>query len=328
MGLVAAIESRLAGLDVVVVEPRDGDIDKACGEGLMPGAVPVLGRLGVAPHGMALRGVRYTDGRQTAEHRFTGSVGLGVRRTVLHAALAERAEELGVRFVRERIHDVVQDADSVSAGGVRARWLIGADGLHSTVARAVGAARPAPERRRRFGLRRHYRMAPWTDLIEVHWSGAGELYVTPVDDQLIGLAALVRKGSTLDDVLAATPELLARVGAAEPAGGVLGAGPFRQRTSRRVTGRVLLVGDASGYVDAITGEGLRLGFAQARAAVARIAEGRPDAYEADWRRETRDFRRLTSALVGAAMSPLRPAIVPAAVHLPRVFGAAVERLAR
>ena len=62
VGLSAAIEARLAGLSVALVEARDGAIDKACGEGLMPGAIPLLERLGVSPAGMPLRGVSYRDG--------------------------------------------------------------------------------------------------------------------------------------------------------------------------------------------------------------------------------------------------------------------------
>ena len=115
---------------------------------------------------------------------------------------------------------------------------------------------------------------------------------------------------------------------ADAASSLRGAGPFHQRSAQRVAGRVLLVGDASGYVDAITGEGLRLGFAQAEVAVRAIVQRKPEAYEAEWRRVTRDFRMLTSGLVAAARSPLRGAIVPVAVALPRVFGGVVERLAR
>jgi flavin-dependent dehydrogenase len=95
-----------------------------------------------------------------------------------------------------------------------------------------------------------------------------------------------------------------------------------------VAGRVLLVGDASGYVDALTGEGLRIGFAQARAAVSALDAGDPAGYERDWERETRDFRRLTGTLVRLAASPARGAVVPVAAALPGVFARAVERLAR
>jgi len=96
VGLASAIEARLAGLTVAVVEPREGVIDKACGEGLMPGAVPLLARLGVDPEGMPLRGVSYNTPRHRADHLFSTGLGRGVRRTVLHSALSARAEELGV----------------------------------------------------------------------------------------------------------------------------------------------------------------------------------------------------------------------------------------
>ena len=168
----------------------------------------------------------------------------------------------------------------------------------------------------------------WSDNIEVHFTRFGEVYVTPTADGMVGLALLARRGTDFEAAVAASPALAARFAGAEPASDLRGAGPFRQRTRRRVAGRVLLVGDASGYVDAITGEGLRLGFDQARAAVAAVVAERPNDYERDWLRVTRDFRVLTSGLAAAASGPLHGAIVPLASRLPRVFGAAVETLAR
>lgn len=328
VGLAAAIEARLAGLDVVVVEPRVGSIDKACGEGLMPGAVPALERLGVHPRGFPLRGVDYRDDRRTATHRFVAGNGLGVRRTTLHDALHARAEELGVRFARDRVGTVVQDATGVRAAGIQADWLLAADGLHSHIAREVGLALPAPAGRRRYGQRRHYRVEPWSDLIEVHWTPAGEIYVTPTADGMVGVALLARRGVHFEDALASAPQLAARVAGARPASELRGAGPFRQRTRARVAGRTMLIGDASGYVDALTGEGIRIGLEQARTAVAATQSSDPSGYEREWQRVTRDFRRLTGALTWAATSPLRPAIVPIATAMPGIFGAAVERLAR
>jgi flavin-dependent dehydrogenase len=328
VGLAVAIEARLAGLDVVVIEPREGAIDKACGEGLMPGAVPALERLGVRPRGFPLLGVDYRDGIRSATHRFSGGSGLGVRRTTLHAALRTRAEELGARMVCGRVERVTQDRTGVTAAGYRAEWLLAADGLHSHVAREVGLALPAPNRRRRYGQRRHYRVEPWSDLIEVHWTAAGEIYVTPTGDGMVGLAVLARQGVHYEDALRAAPELAARVRGAEPASELRGAGPLRQRTRARVVGRTMLVGDASGYVDALTGEGIRIGLDQARAAVAAARAGDPGRYAAEWERITRDFRRVTTALVRGATSPLRPAIVPVAAAAPRIFAGAVERLAR
>jgi flavin-dependent dehydrogenase len=327
VGLATAIESRLAGLEVVVVEPRTGDIDKACGEGLMPGALPRLRRLGVDPAGMPLRGVSYRSAGRHADHRFASGEGRGVRRTELQTALHARAVELGVSFVEGKVGQVSQDPSSVTVAGMRAKWLFGCDGLHSVVRREIGAELDAPRRGRRFGVRQHFAVRPWTDLIEVHWSGGVEAYVTPVAPNTVGIAMLGRRGLDFRRALADIPELAFLLDE-EPASDLRGAGALRQRTSRRHRGRVLLVGDASGYVDAITGEGLRLGFAQAQAAVAAVVHGRPGRYEEDWTRITRDFRVLTSGLVLAAQSPLRPAIVPIAGTLPRVYGAMVERLAK
>jgi flavin-dependent dehydrogenase len=326
VGLAAAIEARLAGLSVVVVEPREGAIDKACGEGLMPGALPLLARLGVDPAGMPLRGVSYRSATRRADHRFANGEGRGVRRTVLQAALAERAAELGVQWQTGKVASVEQDDSGVTAAGIRSNWLLGCDGLHSGVRREIGVAGRA-RRGRRFGIRQHFRVEPWSDLIEVHWSRGVEAYVTPVDTRTVGVALLGRPGLDFARELGAI-ESLACLAAAEPASPLRGAGALRQVATRRVVGRVLLVGDASGYVDAITGEGLRLGFAQATAAVASIVADRPGDYEREWRGITRDFRVLTGGLVSAAVSPLRPAIVPLAAALPRVYGGVVERLAR
>jgi flavin-dependent dehydrogenase len=334
VGLAAAIEARLTGMSAVVVEPRTGPIDKACGEGLMPGAVAALDRLGVRPGGHPIRGIAYVDGARRAEHRFRRGGGLGVRRTVLHEALARRAAELGVDVVRDRVRGLDQDGAGVTAAGVRARWLLACDGLHSGIRRHLGLDRPEPRdpgprrERRRFGLRRHLRLAPWDDLVEVHWGERAEAYVTPVADDLVGVALLGPPGMDFAAEVAALPQLAARVRGAEPDGPVRGAGPLRQRSHRRVCGRVLLVGDASGYVDALTGEGIRVGLAQAAAAVACVAADRPAAYERAWAASTRDFRVLTGALVGAATSPGRRLLVPAAVALPALYGGIVERLAR
>lgn len=333
VGLASAIEARLAGLDATVVEPRTGVIDKACGEGLMPGAVPALARLGVNPRGYPLRGIDYRDGRRSAQHRFVVGNALGVRRTTLHAALLARAEELGVRVMTDRVEAVEQDARAVrvrTAAGVEfsSGWMIAADGLHSNIARVTGLHLPTPRARRRYGLRRHYTVEPWSDLIEIHWTRLGEIYVTPTADGMVGLSLLTRQGVRFDDALAATPELAGRVRGAEAASELRGAGPFRQNTRARTAGRVLLVGDASGYVDALTGEGIRIGIAQARAAVAAVMKNDASGYEKAWTEVTSDFRRLTGTLVRLATSPARRFIVPVSHAAPGIFESAVERLAR
>lgn len=333
IGLAAAIEARLAGFDATVIEPRAGVIDKACGEGLMPGAPPALARLGVHPRGVALRGVEYRDGRRVVTHRFGGPGALGVRRTELHSALRDRAAQLGVRTVEGRVEEIEQHARGVRVGGLgcdglRADWMIAADGLHSTVAGLVGLDRGGSARRRRYGQRRHYAVAPWSDLIEVHWSGLGEIYVTPTAGDGVNLALLARRGVRFEDALAATPALAARVAGAAALSELRGAGPFRQRRRGRVAGRVLLAGDASGYVDALTGEGIRIGLAQARAAIGALAAGDPRSYEDAWRRVTRGFRMLTTPLAALAASPAQPLVVPIARAAPILFHAAVTRISR
>ena len=113
-----------------------------------------------------------------------------------------------------------------------------------------------------------------------------------------------------------------------PAGPVHGAGPLRQDVSSRVAGRVLLVGDAAGYLDALTGEGLALSFRCAEALVTRVVSGSVEEYERDYRRITRRYRLLTSSLLWASGVPsVRRRLVPAAAHLPPVFRAAVNALA-
>jgi len=328
VGLVAAIEARLAGLSVTIIEPRDEAIDKACGEGLMPGALPLLARLGVDPPGMPLRGVSYRQGARVADYRFASGEGRGVRRLALHGALAERAEALGVTRVTGRVDAVTQTTHDVTAGGLTARWLLACDGLHSTVRRATGLDVTVAHRNRRYGFRQHFAVEPWSDLIEVHWSRDVEAYVTPVSEGVTGVAVLGRQGTDFGSALEGIPELYERVADAAPASTLRGAGPFRQRARHPSAGRVLLVGDASGYVDAITGEGLRLGFEQARAAVESIVADDPRSYDSEWTRITRDFRVLTEGLVRAATSPARGAIVPLAAILPGVYGRVVERLAR
>ena len=163
-------------------------------------------------------------------------------------------------------------------------------------------------------------------MVEVHWGPDAEAYVTPVGSAEVGIAVLGPRGTDFTAALASFPSLARRVDGLEPTTTVRGAGPLRQRTAARAAGRVRLVGDASGYVDALTGEGLRVGFAQARAAIAHLDDGA--AYERAWLAATRDYRVLTSGLVAWATSPARRAVVPVARAAPWLFGSVVESLAR
>ncbi len=348
VGLAAAIYARTAGLAVTLFEPRSLPLDKACGEGVMPAAVTELARLGVRPVGLPFRGIRYLWDSAVAESTFPSRPGVGVRRTELSAALLERALDLGVEVVAERVNDLWVGADRLRVGASEADWLIAADGLHSHLrglvtgidgagrrprAAARGSGSGPGSKLRRFGLRRHYRMSPWTDLVEVHWSSVGEAYVTPVAPDLIGVALLSTRdpgrGRSFEELLAHFPALADRLLGFAAVGGVLGAGPLRQRVRCRSAGRVLLVGDAAGYVDALTGEGIAMGLRTAKAAVACLAAGRPQDYDRAWREITREYRVLTRTLVEATRVPLiRRNLVAGAARAPWLFDAAIRSLAR
>jgi menaquinone-9 beta-reductase len=330
VGLACAIEAARHGLSVAVVEPRPDSVDKACGEGLMPGAVGALDRLGVRPAGMPFRGIAYVGPHHEARHAFHAGPGLGVRRTELQAALAARAAQVGVERIEGRIDHVDQDERSVRAAGRSASWLLACDGLHSPIRRQLGLEpRPvAGPGHRRFGQRRHLAVEPWSDYVEVHWSPLAEAYVTPVSAELVGIAVLGATGRSYDELLAQVPTLRHRLAGADWVTPVRGAGPLRQAVRQRVAGRVLLVGDAAGYLDALTGEGIRTGLACARAAVAAVVAANPAAYERDWHRLTRSYRILTSGLLLSTRPQLvRRHIAAAASRLPRTYGLAVETLA-
>jgi flavin-dependent dehydrogenase len=314
-------------MSVAVFEPRAAPIEKACGEGLMPGAVAELARLGVTVGGHQFRGIRYLDvwGHAATADFAAGRAGRGVQRSALHTALHRAAVEAGVSVIPRRVTDVTQTGSDVGVAGERAAWLVAADGLHSPIRRSLGLERPG--RHRRWGLRAHFACPPWTDRVEVYWSPAGEAYVTPVADDCVGVAILSGSRGAFDARLTAFPALRARL-PGSPVDRVLAAGPLRQDVRARVAGRVLLVGDAAGYVDALTGEGLAIAFGCAAALVARLAAGRPAAYEQDYRAITRRYRLLTQALVAATRPPwARRAIVPAASAAPWLFRAAVRQLA-
>ena len=325
-GLVTALYAARAGLDVAVLERRTGVLDKACGEGLMPAALRALAELGIDPQGHDFTGITYRQGATKAVAHFASGPGRGVRRTTLHAALREAVAAAGIEILEATVGAVEQAADEVRVGGLRARWLVAADGLHSPIRAALGVSRPA--RVQRWGLRRHYAVAPWSDTVEVTWAAHGEAYVTPVSPTIVGVAVLTSARGGLDAQLTGFPALTDRIAGAPVVSADRGAGPLRQDVRRRVVGRVLLVGDAAGYVDAITGEGIAVAVASARVLVAALAAGRPERYEREWHRVSRPYRLLTSGLLLARQHPrVARRVVPAAARLPRVFGFAVNKLA-
>jgi len=331
-GLAAAISARLAGLSVVLFEPKQAPIDKACGEGLMPPALSTLKRLGVANiEGVPFEGIRYIDGDISAEERFSMGPGLGVRRTTLHQALHHRASELGVMFRTDRVKHWSQSADSVDIEDIQARWMLAADGLHSPIRKELGLAL-APRGPRRVGIRRHFDTKPWSPFVEVHWSPEAEAYVTPISATQVGVALLYNQEAQKPEGedawerwFAFFPDLAKRLGPA--CSKLKGAGPFEQRVRAVHSGRIMLVGDAAGYLDPITGEGIRLGLESAEAAIDTIIEGEASHYTRRWRRLTRRYWWLTSGLLFIRRRPrLRKRIVPTLKRWPSLFRWALDAL--
>jgi flavin-dependent dehydrogenase len=325
-GLATAIYGARAGLEVVVAERRPLPVDKACGEGLMPHAVQHLYRLGADPPGKAFGGITYVHGDRRVTGRFRSGTGLGVRRTTLHSTLVDAAKAAGAQIVHDEIGDFSQDATSVCSGDYRARYLVAADGLHSSIRSALGLAEPAPGARR-WGIRRHFQIRPWSDNVEVYWSRDAEAYVTPVDNDCVGIAILTSRRGGFSEHLAGFPALQERV-CGRTHGVDRAAGPLRQKVRSRTAGRVLLVGDAAGYVDALTGEGLGISFSAAELLVNCVMADRPSDYDLQWRRMSRRYRMLTAAVLrGSSYAPLRSLLVPAATHFPGVFTGLVNLLA-
>ena len=327
-GLATALGAARAGLDVLVFERRTGPIDKACGEGLMPVAVRALAALDVDPPGFALRGIAYRRGNLVARTEFRSGPGRGVRRTALQGSLRDAVDAAGVPVREERVTEVRQDADRVVVAGESARYLVAADGLHSPIRTALGlAARPVGATR--WGLRQHFAIPPRDGFVEVNWSDQAEAYVTPVDDETIGISLLTARRGSFDAQLAAFPWLVERLAGAAAVSDVRGAGPLRQRVRARVCGRVLLIGDAAGYVDALTGEGIAISLASAAVLVRCLVADRPQQYERAWRVVSRRSRLLTEGLLLSRLHlPGAPRlIVPLAVRAPSLFGSIVNQLA-
>jgi flavin-dependent dehydrogenase len=306
-GLATAIRARQAGLEVVVADAGVPPIDKACGEGLMPDGVEVLAGLGVeldAIESRAFSGIRYLDGDLVAEGRFPDSPGGGIRRTVLHDALSRRAAALGADLRwGTRITGLTERGFVTDGEVLSGTWQVGADGRTSRVRKWAGLDRPRAGRRR-IGLRRHYEIEPWTDFVEVWWGDRCEAYVTPVADRLIGVAMLWEgRSSDFDELLEGFPELRKRLRGARAASTLRGAGPLEQRCRSVTVDNLALVGDAAGYLDAISGEGLAIAFHQASAVVDAMTRGNLAIYRSAHRRIVRYPTAITRILLEVERRP-------------------------
>lgn len=287
-GAVAAWALAEAGHSVLLLDRRRFPRDKACGEGILPRGVEVLERMGVVPAltaagAQSFGGIRYhAPAGRTALGAFpSGQRGLGVRRVVLDEALlavarAHRNVRVEESFV---VKDVLRDSrDGAIAGvtdGVRALHApltVGADGARSTIRRKAGLDGSDTARR---AVRVHFRpeVAPAAqDVVDVYVGGACESYVTPVAPGEYGVAFLADGAFPFEasangtdapaaermirNALALRGGIAAALAAAPSISSPLAVtGIGRTATSPIAPGLVLL-GDAAGSPDPITGMGI------------------------------------------------------------------------
>ncbi len=283
-GLATAISLGRQALRVLVCEQRALPYDKPCGEGLMPSGVQALAALGVAEQleqsrrGMPFRGIRYIAASGArAEACFPEGQGWAMRRTDLVGAMMHRTASLGtVSLLPNSTAYILQRHTShltvrVGRHTVSTRCVVGADGLNSRVRRWAGLDM-GRDRSERWGVRQHFAIAPWTDLVEVYFGPQVEAYIAPVGRCEIGVTLLWNRRSCqhveggerlVPGLLAAFPELSKRLRNVPTSSKRAAIGPLYRRARSRVADGVVLIGDAGGYVDAITGEGLSLAFCEA-----------------------------------------------------------------
>ena len=300
-GLATAIAAAQKGFRVAVVESRKPPINKPCGEGLLPEAVDSLCRLGIPLHaslGYPFEGFRFIDESHSASAPISRGRALGLRRIILHQMLAARAEQCGVDLRwGGRISDLDSSGAWVDGEFVGYRWLIGADGQYSLVRRFAHLdSRWTIERR--FAFRRHYAVAPWTNLVEVHWARRSQIVVAPTAADEICISFFVDDPRLrITQLLGRFPQVAARLRGAVPTSSEAGSMIKFRRARGVVRGPVALVGDASCTVDAVSGQGVSLAFQQAHLVAEALGAGDLGRYQSAHDQLTRTAIRVTRLLL-------------------------------
>ena len=282
-GLAAAITARKKGFNVTVSDGAASPIDKACGEGLMPEAVAALHELGVVlrpDETHPLRGVCFKDAQSSVAADFSTGTGLGIRRTVLHRRMVERAVECGVQLLwKSPVMSICKDGARIAADFYASEWIVGADGANSR-ARKWAGLNGIGSGDIRYARRQHFRVASWTDRMEIHWGKISQAYVTPLSAEESCVSVISRNPrARLEDAWQEFPEIASKLRDASPSSVERGAITVTRRLRRVYRGNVALVGDASGSVDAITAQGLCLSFQQASALSDALAAGNLELYQ-------------------------------------------------
>ncbi|MBL8753311.1 MAG: NAD(P)/FAD-dependent oxidoreductase, partial [Planctomycetes bacterium] len=315
----SSLATRLArtGLRTLVVDRAEFPRDKPCGEFLSPECRPYLAELGfddperqlggIAADGMRLSGYGCsTTGRfrQMPDRSAHGRSGFGIRRTVFDHRLLQQAIDAGATFqpmleftgLRRdpsgRVVGATMRARNGTEHEFQARFVVGADGVHSRVARAMGVQRRT-EWLDQFALVTHFRGAAPRTHADVHLLPGGFCAATDVGDGLTSFNLVLprrqlreRTSANWDefvqDRLDRAPHLAERLRGASRASPWRGCGPLAHSTTAVWQPGVALVGDAAGYVDPMTGEGIYFALFAAKAlATALVSAAAEPAQEAD-----------------------------------------------
>lgn len=298
-GATAALLLARAGFEPLIVDRSTFPRTKACGEYLNAGSVRILHELDVASRltPSVLHGIRLSGNGVRTQLRFS-EPGWAVPRIELDDVLLKAALEAGAQLVTGRVEDVKNSPESVSiwvreGDGVRtlqAPLLIGADGLHSIVAKKCGLT-AQPHGHQRFALGGHYTGFGGLDgFVEMFVEGSSYFAVNPFDAThanvmlIVGEDDLAARREDVDRFVVQTAERLSgstlRFSGARLEGKRIAIGPLAHRTKALARGRVLLAGDAAGFVDPFTGQGIYLALRGA----AQVAETVPKILQAPAKR--------------------------------------------
>ncbi len=323
-GLATAIALRLKGFSVRVADCATPPVEKACGEGLMPDSQVALGKLGVvvtSAHGFPFRGVRFLEGDTTVQADFPNGIGFGVRRPVLQQLLIERAEQLGVELQWGVTGiDLRPEGLFVRKQRVDADLIVAADG-HKSLLRSRAGLAATRRLSYRYGFRRHYRVAPWSEYAELHWGNGFQIYITPVaSDEVCVVLMSSHSDFRLDNALARVPAVIRRLQGHSYSSSEMGALTVSRKLKRVSKPGFALVGDASGSVDAITGEGLCLSFTGALALADAYESGDLTRYQRAHERSQSNPWGMASLLLMLGRNPrLRRRVLAGFAYRPDVF---------
>jgi flavin-dependent dehydrogenase len=306
-GLAVSIAARQKGFQVIVADGIAPPIQKPCGEGMLPETLAALRGLGVEidpADGARLRGICFMQKDARVWSDFPGDLGVGLRRTVLHERLVARAQETGVQLLwRTPISGIDGNSVRLTHGKVHAHWIVGADGQGSRVRHWSGIETKTVKQRH--AIRRHYRVKPWSSYVEVHWGTRAQAYVTPVGGEEVCIVTLsaTPEDASFDKALCEFPDLRENLSGAQLNSPERGAVTCMRTLCNVQRRNLALVGDASGGVDAITGDGIRLALRQASALVDAMAAGDLEQYEQEHHRLAKGATRMGNLMLWRDRNP-------------------------